>query len=110
MLLLVRNSFNKNTYRALLIQNLCKEFEVKVYIKKKEKIKRVIIATINNIINKIRNANIETTFFNTQNIIIIKKQFDIVIFKIKTKKNKRILKKKLNKEYIVECEFTQSQL
>ncbi len=95
----------------LLIQNLCEKFEVKVYIKKKKKIEKIIIATTNNIINKARDIDIKAILLICKNIIIIKKRFDIVIFRIKTKKSKRILKKQfLNKKDIVKREFTQSQL
>ncbi len=93
MFLLIRSLFNKNASIILSIQSLCEKFDVKVYIKREKKIKKVIIITTNNIINKIRNINVETTLLIRKNIIIVKKQFNIVIFKIKTKKDKKILKK-----------------
>jgi len=93
LLLLVRSFSNKNASIALLVRSLRKEFEVRVYIKKKEKIKRIIITTINNIISRIRDANVGATLLVRKNIIIVKRQFNIVIFKVKIKKSKRILKK-----------------
>ncbi len=88
MFLSIRSLFNKNANTTLLIQSFRKEFEIKVYIKI-NKIKRVIITTINNIINKVRDANVEATLLIRKNIIIVKRQFNIVIFRIKIKKNKK---------------------
>ena len=93
MLLLVRSSFNKDANTTLSIQSFRKEFEVKVYIKKEKKIKRIIIATINNIIKRVYNTNVEATLLVRKNIMIVKRRLDIVIFRIKTKKSKKILKK-----------------
>ena len=93
MLLLARNFLNKNANTTLLVRNLREEFEVKIYIKREKKIKRIIIATTNNIINRARNIDVEATLSIRKNIIIVKRQFDIVMFRIKTKKSKRILKK-----------------
>ena len=93
MLLSIRNSLNKDANIILLIQSLRKEFEVRVYIKREKKIKKVISTITNNIIDKIRNANVEATLLIRKNIIAIKRQLDIVVFKVKTKKSKRILKK-----------------
>jgi len=88
LFLSIRSLFNKNANTTLLIQSFRKEFEIKVYIKI-NKIKRVIITTINNIINKVRDANVEATLLIRKNIIIVKRQFNIVIFRIKIKKNKK---------------------
>ncbi len=94
LFLLIRSLFNKDANTTLSIQNLRKEFEVRIYIKKEEKIKKIIIAIINNIINKVYKTNIEATLsIREKKIIVVERQFDIVIFKIKTKKSKRILKK-----------------
>ncbi len=106
MFLSIRSLFNKNANITLLIRSFRKEFEVKVYIKKEKKIKKIIITTINNIINRICNANVEATLSIRKNIIIVKKQFNIVIFRVKTKKSKQLL----NKKNIIEYEFTQNQL
>ncbi len=85
--------FNKNAHVILLIQNLRKKFEIKIYIKREKKIKKIIIATTNNIIDRIYETNIEATLSIRKNIIAIRRQFDLVIFWVKTKKIKRILKK-----------------
>jgi len=66
---------------------------VKIYIKRVKKIKRVITIITNNIISRIRDTNIEATLSIHKNIIIVKRQFNIVIFEVKTKKSKKILKK-----------------
>ncbi len=93
LLLSTRNSFNKNANTTLSTQNFCEKFEIRIYIKKEEKIKRIITTTTNNIIDKARDTNVETIFSIRKNIIIVKRRFDIVIFRVKTKKSKKILKK-----------------
>ncbi len=93
MLLLIRSSFNKDANTTLLVRSFCKKFEIRVYLKKKEKIKKIITTTTNNIISKARNANVKAMFSIYKNIIIVKRQFDIVILKIKIEKSKKILKK-----------------
>ena len=53
----------------------------------------MITTTTNNVINKARDTNVEAILSIRKNIIIVKRRFDIVIFRVKTKKSKRILKK-----------------
>ena len=93
MLLLAWRSLNKIVDTILSIQSFREKFEVRIYIKREKKIKKIIIATTNNIIKKVHNIDVEATLLVRKNIIIVKKQFDIVIFRVKIKKSKRILKK-----------------
>ncbi len=89
----IQSSFNKNTHVTPSIQSLRKKFEIKIYIKKKEKIKRIITTTINYIIDQTCKTNTKTIFLIRKNIIAIRRRFDLIIFWIKIKESKRILKK-----------------
>ena len=89
----IRSLFNKNVRRILLVQSLCKKFKIKIYIKKKKKIKKIITITTNNRINRIRETNTKATLSIYKNIIAIKRRLDFVIFQLKIKESKRILKK-----------------
>jgi len=77
----------------LLIQSVRKKFKIKIFIKNKKKIKKIIITTTNNIISRARETNVKRTFLTRKNIIIIKRRLNFVIFKIRIKKSKKILKK-----------------
>jgi len=91
--LLIRSSLHKSARIILLIQSFREKFEIKIYIKREKKIKRIITTTTNNIINRIREINTKATLLIRKNIIAIKKQFDFIIFRVKTKENKKILKR-----------------
>ncbi len=88
-----RNLFDKDANATLSIQSVCEEFKLKVFIKKEEEIKRIITTTINSIIDRARKINAKTILSIHKDIIAIKKQFDLVIFKIKIENKNRILKK-----------------
>jgi len=77
----------------LSIQSVRKKFKIKIFIKNKKKIKKIIITTTNNIISRARETNVKRTFLTRKNIIIIKRRLNFVIFKIRIKKSKKILKK-----------------
>ncbi len=89
----IQSLLNKSARITLLIESLRKKFKIKIYIKKEKKIKRIIATTTNNIINQIYKTNTKTTLSIYKNIRAIRRRFDLVIFRIKTKKNKRVLKK-----------------
>jgi len=77
----------------LSIQSVRKKFKIKIFIKNKKKIKKIIITTTNNIISRARETNVKRTFLTRKNIIVIKRRLNFVIFKIRIKKSKKILKK-----------------
>jgi len=93
LLSLARSSFNKSVDTTSSIRNVREEFKVRVYIKSEKEIKRIIIITTNDMIKRAREINIETTLFTRKNIIAIKRCLDLVTFKVRTKKSKKILKK-----------------
>ena len=93
LLLSIRSSLNKNVCVILLVQNFRKKFEIKIYIRKEYKIKKIITITTNNIVSRIRKINTRATLLIYKNIIAIKNQSNFVIFRIKTKESKRILKR-----------------
>ncbi len=86
----IRNLLNKNARVILSIQSLREKFEIKIYIKREKKIKKIIVTTINNIIDRIRETNTKATLLIYKNIIAIRRQFDFVIFRIKIKESKKI--------------------
>ena len=90
---MTRSLLNKSARVTLLVQSLREKFEIKIYIKKERKIKKIIATTTNNIINRACEANTKATLSIYKNIIAIKRQFNLVIFRIKTKESKKILKK-----------------
>ena len=89
----IQSLLNKSARITLLIESLRKKFKIKIYIKKEKKIKRIIATTTNNIINQIYKTNTKTTLSIYKNIRAIRRRFDLVIFRIKIKNNKKILNK-----------------
>ena len=87
-----RSSLNENVRVTSSIRSLREKFEIKIYIKREEKIKRIMTTITNDMISRAREANARTTLSTRKNIIAIKRRSNIVIFRVKTKKNKRILK------------------
>ncbi len=91
--MLARNPSNKNVDTTLLTRNVREEFEIRVYIKNKEEIKRIITATTCNIIGQTQEIDTETILLAHKNIIAIKRRSGLVIFRVRTKKSKKTLKK-----------------
>ncbi len=75
------------------MQNHCKKFEIKIFIKKKEKIKKIMITTTKNIVRWVREINIDKMLSTRKNIKIMKRWSNLLIFWIKMKDSKKILKK-----------------
>jgi len=88
-----RSYFNLSVDIASSIRNFYKKFEIKIFIKSEKKIKRIIIITTKNIVNWARKIDVNKTLFARKNIEIIKRRLKLLIFRIKTKNNKKILKK-----------------
>ncbi len=63
--------FHINANTTLLIQDICEKFRTKIYIKSKEKIKKIPNVITNNIIEQIQKANIE--------IILLMREFFIIV-------------------------------
>jgi len=94
LIILFRSYLSLNVNIALLMQNFYKKFEVKIFIRSKEKIKRIITTTTKNIVNWTKKINVNETLLARKNIEIIKRRLRLLVFKIKIKNNKKILKKK----------------
>ncbi len=78
---------------ASSVWNHCKKFEIKIFVKEKEKIKRIMMITTKNIMRWARKINVDETLSTCKNIEIMKRWSDLLIFWVKTKDSKRILKK-----------------
>ncbi len=74
----------------LLIQSIREKCQIKIYIKKEKKRKK--IATTINIINQIRETNIKAALLICKDMIVVRKRFDFVTFEVKTKKTKNTKK------------------
>jgi len=75
------------------MQSFCKKFEVKIFIRDKKNIKRIITTITKNTVDWAKKINVNKTLLVRKNIEIIKKRLELVVFRVKTKNNKKILKK-----------------
>ncbi len=55
------------------VQNHCEKFEVKIFIKEKEKVKRIIMITMKNIVRWAREIDVDETLLTHKNIETMKK-------------------------------------
>ncbi len=83
--------FNVNISSSM--QNHCKKFEVKIFIKEEEEVKRIMITTTKNIVRWVREIDVDETLSMHKNIKMMKKWLKLLIFWIKMKSSKRTLKK-----------------
>ncbi len=70
---------------ASSVQNHCKKFKIKIFIKKKEKIKRIMMITTENIVRWVREIDVDETLLMCKNIKTMKKWSNLLIFWVKTK-------------------------
>ncbi len=63
-----------------LMQNYCKKFEVKIFIKEKEEIKRIMMIIMKNIVRWVREIDIDKMLLTRKNIKTIKKWLKLLIF------------------------------
>ncbi len=78
---------------ASSVWNHCKKFKIKIFIKEKEKIKRIMMTTTENIVRWAREIDVDEMLSTCKNIKTMKKWLNLLIFQVKTKDSKRILKK-----------------
>jgi len=78
---------------ASLVQNYYEKFKIKIFIKEKEKIKRIMMITTENIMRWVREIDVDEMLSTRKNIETIKKWSNLLIFWIKMKDSKKILKK-----------------
>ncbi len=87
------NYFVFNVNISSLVQNHCEKFEVKIFIKEKEEVKRIMMITTKNIVRWAREIDVDETLLTRKNIETMKRWLRLLIFWIKTKSSKRTLKK-----------------
>ncbi len=75
------------------VQNHCKKFEIKIFIKEKEKIKKIMMITTENIVRWAREIDVNKMLSMRKNIKLMKRWSNLLIFQVKMKDSKRILKK-----------------
>ena len=83
--------FNVNISSS--IQNHCEKFEVKIFIKEKEKVKRIMMITTKNIMKWVREIDVDEMLLTHKNIEMMKRWLKLLIFWVKTKNSKKTLKK-----------------
>ena len=87
----ISRQFNANITSST--RNSCEKFEIKMFIKEKKKIKKIMTTITKNIVNKAKDVVVAKTFSTRKNIEIIKRRSRLFIFRVKTKKSKKILEK-----------------
>ncbi len=65
---------------ASSVQNHCKKFKIKIFIKEKEKIKRIMMITTENIVRWVREIDVNETLSMRKNIKTMKKWSNLLIF------------------------------
>ncbi len=75
------------------VQNHCKKFKIKIFVKEKKKIKRIMMTTTKNIVRWAKEIDINKTLLTCKNIETMKRWSNLLIFWIKMKDSKKILKK-----------------
>ena len=78
---------------ASSVQNHCKKFKIKIFVKKEEKIKRIMMTTTKNIVRWVKKINIDEMLLMCKNIETMKRWSNLLIFQVKMKDSKKILKK-----------------
>jgi len=63
--------FNVNI--LLSVRNHCEKFEVKIFIKEKEEVKRIMTTTTKNIVRLAREINVDKTLLTRKNIEMMKR-------------------------------------
>ena len=87
------NHFVLNVNIVSSMQNHCKKFKIKIFVKKKEKIKRIMMITTENIMRWAREIDVDKMLLMRKNIEIMKRWSNLLIFQVKMKNSKKILKK-----------------
>ncbi len=65
---------------ASSVQNHCKKFKIKIFIKEKEKIKRIMMITTENIVRWVREIDVNETLSMRKNIKTMKRWSNLLIF------------------------------
>ncbi len=73
------------------VRNHCEEFEVKVFIKGEEEVKRIMAATTEDIVGWARGIDVDETLPARKDIEAMKRRPGLLIFRVKTEGSKRTL-------------------
>jgi len=73
------------------VRSFCEEFEVKVFIKGEEEVKRIMAATTEDIVGWARGIDADETLPARKDIEAIKRRPGLLIFRVKTEGSKKIL-------------------
>ncbi len=87
------NHFMFNADISSSVWNHCKKFEVKIFIKEKEEVKRIMMITTKNIIKWAREIDVDKMLLTRKNIKTMKRWSRLLIFQVKMKSSKRTLEK-----------------
>ena len=74
------NYFVFNVNISSLVQNHCEKFEVKIFIKEKEEVKRIMMITTKNIVRWAREIDVDETLSTCKNIKMMKRWLKLLIF------------------------------
>jgi hypothetical protein len=78
---------------ASSMQNHCKKFEIKIFVKEKKKIKGIMMTITENIVRWAKKIDVDEILLIRKNIKTMKRWSNLLIFQVKMKDSKRILKK-----------------
>ncbi len=88
-----KNHFMFNINILSSMQNHCEKFEVKIFIKEEEEVKRIMMIIMKNIVRWVKEIDIDEMLLMCKNIETMKKWSKLLIFWIKMKSSKKTLKK-----------------
>ncbi len=89
----VKNHLMFNVNISSSVQNHCEKFEVKIFIKEKEEVKRIMTTTMKNIVRWVKEINVDKMLLTCKNIKMMKRWLKLLIFQVKMKSSKKTLKK-----------------
>ncbi len=69
-----------NINMSSLVWNHCKKLEVKIFIKEKEKIKRIMMTTMKNIVEWVRESDVDEMLSTRKDIKMMKRWSNLLIF------------------------------
>ncbi len=79
--------FNVNISSS--VWNHCEKFEVNIFIKEKEEVKRIMMTTTKNIVKWAREIDVDEMLSTCKNIEMMKRWSKLLIFQVKTKSSKK---------------------
>ena len=95
---------------ASSMQNHCKKFKIEIFVKEKEKIKRIMTTTTENIVKWVKEIDVDEMLSTCKNIETMKRWSNLLIFQIKIEDSKKNTEENrfLNQRDFIECKSAQS--